>query len=143
MKSKKMMIFVLCMVLGGVTLSACASTEPTATIAPTEQEQANDMVRLKEIFSGSYSADDTFRYKGTLYQNNGKYINFWIDNTGDKSITITIDGKGAREIEPGKNGHISAKVGMLARDYEFMATPTSDSGGTITFDYRIKQRDTQ
>ena len=137
MRSKKMMVSMLSMsmVLGAAALSAYAST------APTEQGQTNDMVRAKDISKGSFSEDDTFRYKDTLYQNNGKYVNFWIDNTGDKSITITIDGKGAREIKPGKNGHISAKVGMLARDYEFMAKPTSDSGGTITFDYRIKQRD--
>lgn len=137
MKYKKTIIAVLSMVLGAMTLSACASTEPTP---PTEQEQANE-VRSKEIFTGSFSEDDTFVYQRELYENNGEYVNFWIDNTGDKSVTITIDGKGAREIKPGKNGHISAKVGMLARDYEFMAVPSSDSGGTITFDYRIKQTD--
>ena len=135
MKYKKVMVTVLCMALGTMALSACTSTEPTP---PTEQEQANE-VRSKEIFTGSFSEDDTFLQPHELYRNNGAYVNFWIDNTGDKSVTITIDGKGARVIEPGKNGHISAKVDKKTRYYKFMATPSSDSGGTITFDYRIKQ----
>ncbi len=128
--------------MGIMVLSACANTEPTAsTEAPTKQEQTNDMVHSKDISKGSYSDDDTFSQLHKLYRNNGEYVNFWIDNTGDKSITITIDGEGARVIKPGKNGHISAKVGKVTRIYEFMAVPSDGNGGTITFDYRIVQRE--
>lgn len=139
MKSKKMMVSMLSMsmVLGAAALPAYAST------APTEQRQTNDMVRSKDISKGSYSDSQTFLQSHKLYRNNGKYVNFWIDNTGDRSVTITIDGEGAKEIAAGENGHISAKVGMLAKYCDFMAVPSDGNGGTITFDYRIKQRDNQ
>ncbi len=128
MQYKKIMEFVLCMgLLFGMT-SGCTSTP--------EQE-----LREKEIFTGSFSADDTFVLSQKLYENNGKYINFWVNNTGDRSVTIKINGKDVREIAAGENGHISAKVGMLATYYDFMAVPSDGNGGTITFEYRIKQTD--
>ncbi len=139
MKSKKMMVSILSMsmVLGAAALPAYAST------APTEQGQTNDMVRSKDISKGSYSDSQTFLQSHKLYRNNGKYVNFWINNTGDRSITITIDGAGAREIKPGKSGHISATVGRLTGYYDFMAVQTDGNGGTMSFDYRIAQRDNQ
>ncbi len=136
MQYKKMIVAVLSM--GMMVLSACGNTEQTE--APTEQAQTSE-VRSKEIFSGSYSDDDTFLQSYKLSKDNGNYVNFWIDNTGERSVTIRIDEKGDTEIKAGESGHISAKVGGLKKYYDFMAVPSDGNGGTITFEYDIKQTD--
>ncbi|MGG3280612.1 hypothetical protein [Paenibacillus solani] len=97
--------------------------------------------------SSKDNAADSGSHTGTQFQatypfkkSNGAKVNFWIKNTGDVSVKITINGRQKRTIAPGKSGHISAPVGFLSGDYKFKAVPTPN-GGDISINYRIAQRD--
>nr|WP_202128604.1 hypothetical protein [Paenibacillus dendrobii] len=89
--------------------------------------------------SGSYSGTE-FQATYPLKKSNGAKVNFWIKNTGNVSVRITINGDQKRTLAPGKNGHISAPVGFLSSEYKFKVVPTPN-GGKISIDYRIAQRD--
>lgn len=89
--------------------------------------------------SGSNSGTQ-FQATYPLKKSNGAKVNFWIKNTGDVSVRITINGDQKRTLAPGKSGHISAPVGSLSSEYKFKAVPTPN-GGEISIDYRISQRD--
>ena len=89
--------------------------------------------------SGSYSGTE-FQATYPLKKSNGAKVNFWIKNTGDVSVRITIKGDQKRTLAPGKSGHISAPVGSLSSKFKFIAVPTPN-GGKISIDYRIAQRD--
>ncbi|MFC3747111.1 hypothetical protein [Paenibacillus sp. GCM10012306] len=89
--------------------------------------------------SGSSSGTE-FQDSFPLKKSNGAKVNFWIKNTGNVSVRISINGDQKRTLAPGKSGHISAPVGSLSREYKFKAVPTPD-GGDISIDYRIAQRD--
>ena len=92
-----------------------------------------------DVSSGSYYGT-SFSTSYSLKKSNGENINFWIDNKGNTSVVITINGEQARTIRPGQNGHITAKAGFFSKTYTFKAVPTP-SGGNIDIDYRIAQRD--
>ncbi len=136
MKYKKMMVAVLCMVLGGVALSACTSTEQAA------QEVSEMMQQDEKVTDGSEKNIVELNKPHILEKKYGKYINFWIKNTGNKDIAITIDGKAERIISPGEQGHTYIETGFFAKEYIFKAVPSS-VGGRISLDYRIAQRDNQ
>jgi hypothetical protein len=89
--------------------------------------------------SGSYSGTE-FQATYPLKKSNGAKVNFWIQNTGDVSVKITINGGQKRTLAPGKSGHISAPVVSLSSDYKYKAVPTPN-GGKISISYRIAQRD--
>lgn len=89
--------------------------------------------------SGSHSGTE-FQATYRLKKRNGAKVNFWIKNTGDVSVKITINGDQKRTLAPGKSGHISASVGSLSSKYKFKAVPTPN-GGKISIDYRIAQKD--
>ncbi len=139
MKSKKMMVSMLSMsmVLGAAALPAYAST----TIQTTQKEEMMPYA-IGEIDANSLTDVDGFSTYFELSKGGGKYINFWVKNTGRNSIAITINDKGERVIEPGKSGHISVKAGALTKGYVFKAEGTPN-GGRISLDYRIAQRDSQ
>jgi hypothetical protein len=90
--------------------------------------------------SGSHSGTAGFSTTFKLSSANGKNVNFWIKNTGNVSVRITINGDQKRTLAPGKSGHISAPVGSLSSEYKFKAVPTPN-GGDSSIDYRIAQRD--
>lgn len=89
--------------------------------------------------SGSYSGTE-FQATYPFKKSNGAKVNFWIKNTGDVSVKVTINGGQKTTLAPGKSGHISAPVGFLSRNYKFKAVPTPN-GGKISIDFRIAQRD--
>lgn len=131
------MRFVLCM---GLLFEAmgCASTQE-----PTTQEQAEITYNeIGEIDANSLTEVDGFSTNFELSKGGGKYINFWVKNTGGNSIAMTINNKEERVIEPGKGGHISVKAGTLTKGYIFKAEGTPN-GGRISLDYRIAQSDSQ
>ena len=92
-----------------------------------------------EVASGKYSGTE-FQATYTLKKSNGTNVNFWVKNNGKVSVQITINGKEARTLAPGEQGHITATVGFFSSDYKFKAVPTPN-GGTIDIDYKIAQRD--
>ena len=92
-----------------------------------------------DIAKGSVTGS-AFETTKSLTSKNGKIVNFWIQNNGTTSVAITINGKEKRTIEPGAQGHISADVGYISKDYKFKAVPVPN-GGDIDIDYKIAQRD--
>ncbi|KOR76066.1 hypothetical protein [Paenibacillus solani] len=101
----------------------------------------------KSTESSSKDYADKGSHTGTQFQatyplkkSNGAKVNFWIKNTGDVSVKITINGKQKTTLAPGKSGHISAPVGFLSSNYKFKAVPTPN-GGKISINFRIAQRD--
>ena len=92
-----------------------------------------------DIAKGSVTGS-AFETTKSLTSKNGKIVNFWIQNNGTTSVAITINGKEKRTIEPGVQGHISADVGYISKDYKCKAVPVPN-GGDIDIDYKITQRD--
>lgn len=75
----------------------------------------------------------------SLTAEHGGTVNFWIRNQGFDPVEITINRTGARVIEPGAEGHISAKVSWNTEPYLFEAKPAGDTG-SVEVDYKIAQR---
>lgn len=112
-----------------------AGTSITPTFAESTESSSKDYAAE----SGSSSGTE-FQASYPLKKSNGAKVNFWIKNTGDVSVKITINGNQKKTLAPGKSGHISAPVGFLSKKYKFKAVPTPN-GGKISIDYRIAQRD--
>lgn len=104
--------------------------EKDNSITPFDLEVRNGTIRNEVDFEKTYK----------LSKSNGKNINFWIKNNGTNSVRITINGKHGKTFGPGKSGHITAPAGFFTKNYTFKAVPTP-SGGRISIDYRIAQRD--
>lgn len=117
---------VVCLIAGTSIIPAFAE--------PTESSSKDYAAK-----SGSYSGTE-FQAAYRLKKRNGAKVNFWIKNTGDVSVKITINGDQKRTLAPGKSGHISTSVGSLSSKYKFKAVPTPN-GGKISIDYRIAQSD--
>ncbi|MFF2911729.1 MULTISPECIES: hypothetical protein [Bacillales] len=128
-----------------VSLITGVSTLPTfaqSTESSSENYATEDGVIKPfdmDVSSGSYSGTG-FSTTYKLSSANGKTVNFWIKNTGDVSVKITINGGSETTFAPGKSGHISASVGVFASNYVFKASATPN-GGSIGIDYKIAQRD--
>lgn len=88
-----------------------------------------------EVSSDEYSGTG---YCGvwTLNNKKGQNVNFWIQNTGDNNIKISINDKEERVLEPGRQGHISKKLGYWSKEYVFKATSEKD-GRRINMKYNI------
>jgi len=127
-------------VFKGVVSSALAVGLIAGTIIiPAFAESTESSSKDYAAKSGSYSGTE-FQATNPLKKSNGAKVNFFIKNTGDVSVRITINGDQKRTLAPGKSGHISAPVGSLSSKYKFKAVPTPN-GGKISIDYRIAQRD--
>lgn len=110
-----------------------------AEIEPETREVGHDIELYDmDIARGTYTGTQFFaRYK--LSSSNGKNVNFYVKNTGKVAVKITINGSHAATIQPGKQGHITAPVGLFSKNYEFIAAPTPN-GGQISVIYGIAQR---
>lgn len=123
-------IMSICTVFAGdMNASVQQSTENIDIIYPADMEIEPN---------GSYSGSG-FETSYTLNKKNGDTVNFYVENTGNVDIKITINGSGARTISAGKSGHISATVSSISKKYTFKAVPTPN-GGSIKMNYRIAQR---
>ncbi|MNW29069.1 hypothetical protein D3C74_59130 [compost metagenome] len=126
------------LITGVSTLPTFAqSTESSSKNYATESGviQPYDM----DVSSGTYSGTG-FSTSYKLSSANGKKVNFWIKNTGNVSVKITINGDSETTFAPGKSGHISASVGYFTSEYKFKASATPN-GGDISIEYKIAQRD--
>lgn len=115
---------VVCLIAGTCIISAFAESTESSS-------------RDYAATSGSHSGTE-FQAAYTFKKRNGAKVNFWIKNTGDVSVRISINGDQKRTLAPGKSGHVSVEVGSLSRKYKFKAVPTPN-GGKISIDYRIAQ----
>ncbi len=119
----------------------------TSAFAATETPESSDTQSIgsiveprdKELYQGSHSGSQ-FTMTFTASSRDGATLNFWIKNKGTTDVVITIDGKNARTIKPGAQGHISTTLGFFNQSHTCKAVP-SPNGGSINIDYRIAQRD--
>ena len=108
--------------------------------APVKTSAGNSIVAPLDLAGGDVKNATDWEKTIKLSKSNGSTVNFYIENKGAVSITISINGENARSLAPGEKGHISARVtGFTAKNYKFKAVPTSS--GEITFRYDIAQRD--
>ena len=98
-------------------------------------------IKANTLEENSIQNKDRFISTHSLTDKNGKYVNFWIRNTGKTPITLTINGMSKRTIAPGSQGHIAVKAGHGKKKYLFQAVPR-DKNGTFSMKYRIAQKDT-
>ena len=124
---------------GVVSFALVVCLISVTSISPAFAESTESSSKDYAAKSGSLSGTE-FQATYRLKKRNGAKVNFWIKNTGDVSVRITINGDQKKTIAPGKSGHISAPVGSLRSKYKFKAVPTPN-GGKISIDYRIAQRD--
>lgn len=109
------------------------------SIIPASAESTESSSKNYTVDRGT-STGTQFQATYPLKKSNGEKVNFWIKNTGNVSVKITINKDQKRTLAPGKSGHISAPVGSLSKKYKFEAVPTPN-GGEISIDFRIAQRD--
>lgn len=131
MKKREKHVKILFLTVAALLISSCGQQA-----ASPQQETAEGLL----IKDGSEDAVVEFNYTVELTKGNGEYVHFWIENTGDKNIAITINDDAEVTIGPGEEGETSVKTGMFAKDYVCKAVP-SGAGGRISFDYQIVQRE--
>ena len=110
--------------------------------APVKTSAGNSIVAPLDLDLAGGDVKNATDWEKTikLSKSNGSTVNFYIENKGSVSITISINGENARSLAPGEKGHITANVtGLVSKNYKFKAVPTSS--GEITFRYDIAQRD--
>lgn len=92
------------------------------------------------IGSGSVTDQTEFQQSYDLDEGNGKYVDFFINNTGSVNITANINGEKSHTFNSGEEGHIYLEVknGILRNKYTFKAVPAKN-GGKISIDWIITQ----
>ncbi len=92
-----------------------------------------------DISDGMYSGTQ-FSANYTLNKDNGKKVNFYVENNASEPVIIEINGSNSRTLKSGESGHISASVTGKAQKFTFKAR-AGVNGGKINISYIIKQRD--
>lgn len=129
MKKRKKHLKILFLTMAALLISSCGQQ------AESPQQDTSEGLLIKD---GSEEEVVDFNYTVELTKGNGEYVHFWIENTGDKNIAITINDDAEVTIAPGEEGETSVKTGMFAKDYVCKAVP-SGAGGRISLAYRITQ----
>lgn len=71
----------------------------------------------------------------------GKYVNFYVHNTGACSVTININGSYARTIEPGSAGHVRAPISTTILSQSMTLECVSADGSDMDIYWKAAQRD--
>ena len=147
MKNRKLSaLLAAAMVSATVAVPAAAEkTEPVT--APVGMADAIEiMPREMPVANGEINDKSGLDISKTLNKNNGKYVNFYVENLGSNPVQITINDENERILEAGEKGHISMEVtqGIFGADktYKFKAV-AGKNGGTVHINYVIYQRDVQ
>lgn len=134
---------ILAKAMAGVCLLALFPM--AATAAPTDEvitldSGSNNGIDLKmvTIADGMICNQICFSYNAILNKNNGRTVNFWIQNKGSTDMTTNINNQVFRTFAPGEQGHISASVSQTSQKFTFSAYPTY--GGLMSMTYLIRQR---
>ena len=114
----------------------------TFLVIPVSAEENDDLIQPHDMSIASGYLYDATQFTETykLTYENGRFVNFYVENLGDVSVEITINGAGAKTLAPGQSGQISCAVIFLIPEYKFKAVPTPN-GGNISIYYSIAQRD--
>lgn len=129
MKKRKKHLKILFLTMAALLISSCGQQTESLQQDTSEGLLIND---------GSQEEVVEFNHTVELTKGNGEYVHFWIENTGDKDIAITINETAEVIVAPGEEGETSVKTGMFAKDYVCKAVP-SGAGGRISLAYRITQ----
>lgn len=109
-------------------------------------ESAEIMSRDTPVAEGTINDKSGLDFSKKLNKENGKYVNFCIENIGSNPVTATINGQAERTVQVGEKSHICIEVtqGIFGSDksYNFKVVP-AENGGTVHINYVIYQRDTQ
>ena len=101
-----------------------------------------DNTSLTKIDSGDIRSNTGLETSMMLNQENGKYVNLYVENNGSHSVVATINGQSERAFEAGEKGYIHLEVTQdllgLDREYEFKVVPGTN-GGSIDIHYEIAQ----
>lgn len=96
------------------------------------------------VASGKIYSNVGLEVSKELNQNNGKYVNLYVENNGSNSVVATINGQNERTFKAGEEGYIYLEVTQgflgLDREYVFKVVPGTN-GGSIEICYEITQED--
>lgn len=101
-----------------------------------------DNTSLTKIDSGDIRSNTGLETSMMLNQENGKYVNLYVENNGSHSVVATINGQSERAFKAGEKGYIHLEVTQdllgLDREYDFKVVPGTN-GGSIDIHYEIAQ----
>lgn len=101
-----------------------------------------DNTSLTKIDSGDIRSNTGLETSMMLNQENGKYVNLYVENNGSHSVVATINGQSERVFKAGEKGYIHLEVTQdllgLDREYDFKVVPGTN-GGSIDIHYEIAQ----
>ena len=152
MKNQKLgALLAAVMVSTMVAVPACAETGGNVHSSEVVAS-AEIMPRDKPVADGTINDPSGYEFEDDLDRDDGKYVNFYVENLGNNPIvaSIYIDGSDdpseERTFQPGETGHIFVEVtqGFLGfnKDYKFTLVPGAN-GGTVYASSIIYQRDQQ
>jgi hypothetical protein len=110
-----------------------------------ERKRMDDRIpdaSLTRIDSGDIRSNTGLETSMMLNQENGKYVNLYVENNGSHSVVATINGQSERAFKAGEKGYIHLEVTQdllgLDREYDFKVVPGTN-GGSIDIHYEIAQ----
>lgn len=145
MKTRTLSALVAAVIIGTLVALPDFAAEPANVEKPVE---AVDFITIMPpdmpVASGTIKDDSGLDLDKKLNRDNGKYVNFYVENLGNDPVKITINGQNSRTLEAGESGHIDMEVtqGLFGGDktYTFKAV-AGTNGGTVHINYTIYQRD--
>lgn len=81
----------------------------------------------------------------TLSGDDGKYVSLYVENKGPNEVVVSINGSGAKTLEPGGKGSVCVEVtqGSSDGDAEYVfKVSTGKDGGIVDISYEITQQET-
>lgn len=130
MKKRKKYLKILFLTMTALFIASCGQKTKSVSLNTETEETIVSEGKEENIVELNHTV--------MLKKEDGAQIDFWIENTGDKDIAITINKKEKKIIVPGEEGSTSVTVGRFTKEYVCKAVP-SGAGGRISLAYRITQ----
>lgn len=145
MKNRKAFSLIIISVVM-ILISSCRAISPGVN-KTTEKESSHNGENITSVddmgvSSGSYHGISFGTVEYALNKENGEYVIFWVKNTGEVDVRISIN-EYSKELtlHPNEEGFVSEEFSKDEQNFTFKAVPTLN-GGDISIDYRIKQSNT-
>lgn len=143
MKCKKILalILVLLTVLNVPTVNATSLHEKA-------QIGTSPLLPTAVFVDCNYNSSEAFERTFSLNANNGDIFNFYVNNLGSCSVTLTIEVDGVKKVSktyvPGNGGHISVEVtnGLFGTSRKYTVRCTSPNGAEMNVYLKAAQRST-
>lgn len=81
-----------------------------------------------------------------LNNDNGKYVNLYVENKGTNDVVATINDSSEKTLKPNEKGNVCVEVnqGFFGRDKDYVfKVLTGRNGGTVDIYYEIAQQENQ